>query len=125
MYNNPVHFHNALMQGEAELEKMYPSIYYTIYPEVVKQCNILEQTHGVAYTPNQNALNDIVENIYSNIQTQVHQSSVEDEAQTSRYGRGFFRDIISIILLGELLGRRRRRRRYYDGYRWRRPYGIY
>lgn len=116
--------YHALKKGEMQLERMYPSIYYIVYPEVVKHCNVMDRTYGHLYTPTKKQVEDMVETIHTNVQPKLDQ--VSEEIEKKQYRGGYLGDIISIVLLGELIGRRRRRRRYYyGGYPRRRPYGRY
>lgn len=115
--------YDALRKGEAQLEQMYPPVYYIVYPEVVKQCNTWDRTYGPTQTPTKEQLDDMVETIHNNVQPKLNRAPIQ-ESEKAQYRGGFFGDIISIVLLGELIGRRRRRRRYY-GYPRRRPYGRF
>lgn len=110
-------------KSAGELERLYPQSYYIIYPEVVRQCNRLDQVYGPMYMPNREQLEPVVDEIYNNVENQLNVDTRDyDSAQYGyrRRRRGFLGDLIWFVLLGELFGRRRRRR--YPYYDYDRPY---
>ncbi|MFA5528478.1 MAG: hypothetical protein WC996_07660 [Peptostreptococcales bacterium] len=98
------------MKLSEEFQRLYPDIYSVIYPEIEKQCNTLEETKGPDYIPSKDELEQMTNAIYDQVNIQLSRNMKQDVV-ARRYGRRGLRDIISIILIGELL--RRRRRPYY------------
>lgn len=98
------------MKLSEEFQRLYPDIYSAIYPEIEKQCNTLEEIKGLDYIPSKDELEQMTDEIYDNVNRQLSKNMKQD-IMTKRYGRRGLRDIISIILIGELL--RRRRQNYY------------
>ncbi len=116
----------ASAQQQQPLESMYPEVYHTIYPEVVRHCNMLDNAYGQMYMPNREELEPVIENIYENVDEKIKNQSIDekDQDKTLQYRRGgFLNDLVWVIFLNELLGRRRRRR--YPGYGYYPPYGYY
>lgn len=113
---------------QRQMEAMYPQIYYIIYPEVCRYCDMLDRTYGQSYMMlTRSQLEPMVDEIYQNVDARLSEQSVrESDYEASQYrGRGFLRDIIWIIFLQELFGGRRRRRRYPGYGRPFSPYGPY
>ena len=91
---------------------MYPDVYSVIYPEVEKQCDILEKEKGLEYKPTKQEIEQIVNEVHEKVNTHLSKNMKQD-ILAKRYGRRGLRDIITIILIGELIRRSRRRRPYY------------
>lgn len=91
---------------------MYPEIYAVIYPEVEKQCDILQKNKGLDYMPSKQEIEQITNEVHENVNKHLSKNLKQDIV-TKRYGRHGLRDIISIILLGELIRRSSRRRPNY------------
>ncbi len=117
-------YSNSVPTGQLrQLESMYPDIYHVVYPEVFRHCNMLDNAYGQAYIPNREQLEPVIEDIYANVDKKFNNKSTEDSEQEKalQYRRGgFLNDIVWIIFLNELLGRRRR---YRPSPRYR-PYGY-
>lgn len=117
------------VSSQRQIESLYPQIYYIIYPEVVRQCDMLDRTYDQSYMMlTRNQLEPIVDAIYEKVDGILKEQSVEEsDYEKSQYGRGrgFLRDVIWLVLLQQLFGRRRRRR--FPGYGRPpfRPYGPY
>lgn len=118
-----------------DLERRFPPIYGRIYPWVNYFCCDMELKHGDDYEPSREDIKDIVEKIYDKIKDDLdddddHDHKHRDDTRVPLYygGRGYLNDLIGVVLLGELIGRRdhrrrrprRRRRRPHYGY----PYGY-
>lgn len=100
---------------EQQLEMMYPRIYYIIYPVVVRHCDMMDMTYGRMYMPNREEVERMTDNIHSQVEADVdaemQQESEGSEERQFGFGFGrrrFLRNLISILLLRELLHRRRR-----------------
>ena len=91
-------------------ESMYPDIYAVIYPEVEKQCDILEKNKGLEYMPSKQEIEQMTNEVHENVNKHLSKN-VKQDIVAKRFGRSGLRDIISIIVLGELIRRSRRRRR--------------
>ncbi len=118
-------FSNSVPSAQLQqLESMYPDVYRAVYPEVIRHCNMLDRAYGQAYIPNREQLEPVIEDIYTNVDKKINNKPIEDRGQdkTLQYRRGgFLNDIVWIIFLNELLGRRRRYRPFSRPYR---PYGY-
>jgi hypothetical protein len=112
---------------EYQLENMYPSSYYIIYPEVIRQCDMYDQNYGSMALPSQEEVARMAESITNNsaaqVETAMNQQMRDGEMRQLGFaGRGLLRDLVGVLLLRELFGRRhrphrpRRRRPYYNGY---------
>lgn len=113
---------------QPELESLYPNTYNIIQPEVENMCNKLDAAKGKMYCPNPNELNSMVEEIYkkveSDVEAAVKESPNPGERQFYGGGRRILRDLIGILLVGNLIRRRRRPFFGYPGF-YGYPYGGY
>lgn len=128
MMNIPQQFFPMVNMPQAELENMYPQIYYKVNPAVEHYCNIMGIHPGTAFTPTHEQLNSMVEGIAQNVEGQMDMDDGmmgEMESRQPFFGgfgggfgrRRFLRNLITILLIRELLRRRRRPFfRDYDGY---------
>lgn len=116
---------NYVYYCEKQAEKMYPDNYNKMYPYVIRKCNEkdLEEDTNMNPFPNQETFDEMVDEIYEEYQRDNGNkgNSGKNHNMMRRYDGYFGRDLIGILLLRELLGRRRgrrrrRRRRYYGGY---------
>jgi len=107
---------------EMEANKMYPEMYNRIYPYVKRKCEMEDTEYNQMMNPfpNQETVNRMVNEIYEEYKKDYgDEESPEENYKLTRINGYIGRDLITILLLGELLGRRRRRRRR------RRFYGPY
>ena len=110
------------MMGEDQLEGMYPRVYAIVYPRVQYHVHMMHMKHGFMHIPDREELEEMNENIYKDIEHDMDHYFDEDEYEdeerereedgTRQYHprprrRRFGRDLITILLLRELLGRRR------------------
>ncbi|WP_163192907.1 hypothetical protein [Clostridium thermarum] len=108
--------HHTEMHAERQLEMMYPHSYYVIFPHVRQQCDILEQKHGKIYCPTKEELKGIIEDICDEVEKELEEDDNkhrddyrnEERRPRGRYTRRrLLNDLIGVILIEELLGRRR------------------
>ena len=96
---------------QPELESMYPNTYNIIQPHVENMCNQIEAKHGKMHCPSKDEMSKMVDQIYSNVENDVEaaikQSTNSNERQFFGGGRRILRDLIGIMLIGNLVGRRR------------------
>lgn len=125
----PQKYRSMPEQPQAEqpqpLETMFPETYNMIYPEVVRQCNMMENKYGPINASTKSQLESNVEEIYENLKDKVKEKMISAKDYETLQRGGFFRDIIWIIMLQELLGRRRRYPGYLRPYPYRPPYYPY
>lgn len=88
----------------------YPDIYYRIHPHVLQVCNQWEKARAPINESTLNAMIDHVGALALQNDPALRYLFPDEDMQTAQLGGGMFRDILGIILIGELLGRRRRRR---------------
>lgn len=115
---------------EPQLEALYPNTYNIIQPQVENMCNIMEAHHGKMYCPSNKEMKDIVDQIYTNVESDVEAATKENPNDRERQffggGRRILRDLIGILLIGNLIRRRRRPFYAYPGYYGGfSPYGGY
>lgn len=127
MYNmqQPMMMEPMMDMEEEQLKMMYPKVYIKIMPLVKHHCDKHEEEHGTTHCPSREDIEDMCDKIYKKIKDDLDEECGEDDddddMRVRRYGRRrAVRDLITVLLLGELIGRRRRRRRrprpYYWGY---------
>ena len=116
--NNPAQYQN-MFQSCDYLETMYPDTYRVVYPMVVSACNMVNSP--VTEDMLDRMTNDIYDraetdgriNIDINVGVEVRENNdskqVSSDSRQMRPRRNrFFRDLIRILLIRELLRRRRR-----------------
>lgn len=113
MPNMPV-----MVEGEKQIEMLYPQSYYIIYPHVRYHCDMLERKHGKNYCPTKEEMEDILEDIFKKVEKELdkededkkdkdHCRGEERKRKRPYDGRRLLNDLIGVILIGELLDRRR------------------
>lgn len=94
--------------SENQLEEMYPDIYRTVYPSVSYACDRIHAQYGDMYVPNREEFDEMVEGIQNNVIENI-ESSQTQEVDVNQWNRNSSEvsDLISILLIRELIGRRR------------------
>ena len=101
--------------GSDDLERMYPDVYRVVYPMVRSACD------NVRMPITEEMLDNMTDDIYDRVEAdgrinvEISFEVRSEESQETRQPRPrrrnrFLRDLIRILLLRELLGRRRRPR---------------
>lgn len=118
-------------EDDRDLEGLYPEIYHAFLPMIRKHCDKMEGKHGEMHMPSREEIEDILEDILNEMDHDANKmkSRDMDEVMLRQYpDRRLLRDLLGIIFVDELRGRRRRRRRrgrpippygrpgYYPGY---------
>lgn len=116
-YNNDYYMSHC----EMEANKMYPDLYHKLHPYVKRKCEMEDNDYNRMMNPfpNQETVNRMVDEIHEEYKRDHGDEESPAASQKLTRFDGFIgRDLITILLLGELLGRRRRRRFYgpYGGY---------
>lgn len=111
---------NQMWQDASDLERMYPDCYRVVYPMVVTACA------NITMPVTEDMIDRMTDDIYDraaadgrisidiNVEVENREESSDDRQMMGRPRRPrprrnrFFRDLIRILLLRELLGRRRR-----------------
>jgi hypothetical protein len=124
-YSNKPNMPSNMQPTENDVLKykaLYPEVFYKAQPYVIMVCDELENMGNVS--PSQEMIENITDNIYKDMHDMYPEmAEYMDQTESTEtivlpYGRGFgrpfrrrgaFRDLISILLLSELFGRRRRR----------------
>ncbi len=106
MYGMPG-MHMDMYEDRRRLMEMYPDIHRRIYPRVQEVCQHMDVMSNPRMYPyvDPTLMDEMIQQVYE----------IEARDATTQQ-RGYLRDLISILFIRELLGRRRR---YYTGY----PYG--
>lgn len=129
----PMQTQSMMQMPQEELEAMYPRSYHLIYPLIRHHCDMHAGQFGPMHTPTRRQLDDMIDNIYNQVSPSMEENedmenslppnandhSMDNKGrQIGGFGFGrrrpFLRDLISVLLLRDLIGRRRRP--YYGGY---------
>lgn len=108
--NNQTPYQNMYLATNS-LERMYPDTYRIVYPMVVSACNMVnmpiteEMLDRMTDDIYDRAIADSRINIDINIEIESREDNESRQRRPRRRNR-FFRDLIRILLLRELLGRR-------------------
>lgn len=98
------------MVAPQQLENMYPKTYFIIQPVVESTCDEMHAAYGPTFTPTQDQLEKMIDGIYKDVEHDVYEAVREspnkDERQFYGGGRRVVRDLIGILLLNRLIGRR-------------------
>lgn len=93
-----------------QMEAMYPKVYNIIYPHVKNQCDMYKAEFGQMNNPSFEQLNEMADNITDlvekDVDTEVNKMGNEGERQLGFGGRRLLRDLVSILLIRQLIGRR-------------------
>lgn len=91
-----------------ELENMYPNIYFVLYPIVFQQCDMIDNTYGKMYLPNKGELSNIVEEVIEYMNNEnTPMEPIQKDISSLQWDQNTTRDLISILLIRELIDRRR------------------
>lgn len=110
-----------------DLESMYPETYRIVFPCVMKECDMMDMQFGSMYCPGKDKMMEIVDRIFARVEADVEitlrdQKDSKENRQLGFGGRRILRDLITILLIRELL----RRRPFFGGFTWNRPgYGFF
>lgn len=92
--------------GGLEYQAMYPDIYYQLKPFVVEAC---DQMEGCGVTvPSRRMLDMMADGIERQLGMAAAAGAGVESGAGALRSRGVFRDLLDILLLQELFGRRRR-----------------
>jgi len=121
MMNMPMYEMNMpeVEENDDDLKRMYPKLYIRIYPMVKQHCDMMEASHGAMYCPSKEEMDHICEEI-CDMHEEHHKDDDDDDddckdddmRQRRRRGRRrAVNDLVRILFIRDLLGRRRRHRR--------------
>lgn len=122
-YDNDMYYDNYMNYCEKEAEKMYPEVCRKLSPYVKRKCNQYDNQYNKMMNPfpNREMVNKMVDEIEEEYKKDNgHLENPEENHNLTRQRGRFGRDLITVLLLGELLGRRHRRFRRPR----RRPFGY-
>ncbi len=79
MYNNNYNNGMGVIQPEQqknsypveEIEKMYPEVYYKIYPKVCRYCDMFKYNYGFRFIPNKEQFEAICDEIYNELEKEL------------------------------------------------------
>lgn len=111
MMGLPQQCNTMLAMPQQQLEKMYPRTYYVIQPVVNRECDRLEMQYGKMYTPSHEQMEGMIDKIYAEIEADIEIVIKEEprdteDRQIGFSGRRVLRDLISVLLIRNLTGRR-------------------
>ena len=123
----PSQMYPMVTMPEQQLEKMYPRVYYVVYPVVTQHCDMMDSKYGNMYIPEAKEVERMIDDIYVKVETDVtvavrEDSKESDDRQLGLGGRGLLRGLIGVLLIRDLL-RRRRRPIFGFPYGYSYPYG--
>lgn len=118
MYMNTQNPYQTTFQVTDNLERMYPETYRIIYPMIVSSCNMIsmpiteEMIDRMTDDIYDRAIADSRINVDINVEVETRDDNSKQTSDESRQRRPrrnpIFRDLIRILLLREILGRRQR-----------------
>lgn len=120
----------AMMEedDDRDLEALFPKVYFGILPIVQKHIDKMEEMHGEMHMPEKEEMEEMLDNILNEVEPDVENMMRDDidNSLTRQFPeRAILRDLIGIVGVGEMMGRRRRRRRPYPFPPYGRPGGYY
>jgi hypothetical protein len=125
------HDHGEDDKDEEYFAGMYGESHRIMMVYVVKTVDKMEKKGDMLYAeyPDREMVERMSEESYNNMIKDMPEMADESEEDRQYYGRRrLARDLIGVLLINELLGRRRRRRRRpyggYPGYGFSSPYGY-
>ena len=115
---------NYLYYCHAEANKMFPESYHKIMPYVKRKCEMVDTENNPMMNPfpSKETVDKMVKEIHEEYKKDYgvnFEEDIEESYKLTRYNGYIGRDIIGILLLSQLLGRRGRRfrrRGFYGGY---------
>lgn len=132
MMNMPDYDEDDDDDDDDDLKKLYPKIYKRIYPIVKHHCDMIEARNGTMYCPSKDEMDRISMEIYDKCEDYYRDDygtedfngvdfDVDEDMRQRRRRRRRIRrpavgDLIRILFLRDLIGRRRRRRPHYGYY---------
>lgn len=100
-----------MTMAEKQLESMYPKVYIIVHPAVQHHCDMMDAKFGMMHIPSREELDSLADGIVKivspDVEVIITQSEREEERQLGLGGRRLLRDLVSILLLRELIRRRR------------------
>ena len=116
-----------LTMTEQQLENMYPNVYHIVNPVVEKHCDELEMKYGKMYCPTKEQVEAITDNIVKEVEADVtaaiEKEGGQAEIQLGFGGRRLLRNLVGILLIRNLLGRRRHPFGFFPGFYPVTPFG--
>jgi hypothetical protein len=118
MANLPEQYSPMMTMPQEQLEMMYPRVYFIVFPAVQMHCDMMGIRPGMMFTPTRQQLDSMVDGIYRSVEGQIDmEDDTMGDMETRQifpgagFGFGFgrrrfFRDLIGILLIRELLRRR-------------------
>lgn len=103
----PTEYAPMMNMPKEELEAMYPKTYQIIYPHVKQHCDMCDAQFGTEYTPTREHVEAMVDDIQRKVEPEIEVEIGEVERQPFFGRRRLARDLISVLLIRQLLGRRR------------------
>ena len=118
MMGLPNQYSPMMEMPQEQMESMYPKVYDIVYPHVKHQCDMHDSKYGMMHEPNREQFDEMVKDINNKVEGEVEAevSKEENQRQFGFGGRRLLRDLIAILLLRQLLGRRRPHYGGYGGY---------
>lgn len=97
---------------QEQLESMYPEMYHVVHPHVKNHCDMFDSKYGMMHTPKREQLESMTDDICRKVEVDVdiliNTNREGDDRQIGFGGRRVLRDLVSILLIRELINRRRR-----------------
>lgn len=116
--NMPNQYSPMMEMPQEQLESMYPRCYFIIIPEVVRHCDMHCAKYGHMHMPSRQQVESMVNEIDNRVGSDVDDEYRDMEEDDRPFGFGFSgrrrfgRDLITILLLREFIGRRPHHHRF-------------
>jgi len=111
MVDMPDYCYPMMTMPEKQLESMYPKVYIIINPVVQRHCDMIDMKYGMMHVPTCEQLDSMADSIVKiispDVEVTITQGEREEERQLGFGGRRLLRDLVTILLLRELIQRRR------------------
>lgn len=102
---------NMSEDDDKDLKSLYPKIYVKLYPMVKHHCDMMESMHGKMYCPSKDEMDHICKEICDKYEEHHKDDDDDDDNHRNENDvtrrRNSIQDLIRILLITDLLGRRR------------------
>lgn len=112
MMNFPSQCCPMMEMPQDQLESMYPEVYHIVFPHVRHHCDMFDNNYGMMYNPTREQLEaiseDICKKVEKDVEKVIHVGRDDGDRQIGFGGRRLLNNLVTILLIRQLLGRRRR-----------------
>ncbi|NLC67770.1 MAG: hypothetical protein GX754_03065 [Clostridiaceae bacterium] len=102
--------HSVMPMPQQQLESMYPRVYTIVFPVVEQHCDMMDMKYGPMHIPTREQLeswtDDVCKKVEADVDKAIAEGGREEERQLGLGGRRLLRNLITILILRELIRRR-------------------